>query len=273
MPRKDALRITSEGFLFLLFSTDSRHGQLCRVHVLPPFRLCPNPVGYQNKDVSKGTSFQIPTFEIVGSEGSNITEFKPVDEDGNPLSGEITVQFYTDKGKLIEDKQYSWWLGEDIDTGYPDGWYDGNQDEPKSCPLDLGEGFVVNTSYASGKLVYSGQIDTGALAIPIRKGTAFVGNVRPTAVNMSTLKPVTIDDEPVSGEITIQFYNDKGKLIEDKQYSWWLGEDIDTGYEDGWYDGNQDETKEYPFVAGEGFVINTSYTGAYLKFPAIGSKE
>ncbi len=231
-----------------------------------------NIVGYQNKDVSKGTSFQIPTFEIVGSEGSDITQFKPVDEDGQPLSGAITVQFYTEKGKLIEDQQVSWWLGEDIDEGYEDGWYDGNQDVPKSHKLDLGEGFVVDTSYVGGKFLYSGQVDTGAVAIPIRKGTAFVGNIRPTPVKMSALKPVNEDDEPMSGAITIQFYNDKGKLIEDQQYSWWLGEDIDEGYEDGWYDGNQDVPKEYEFAAGEGFVIDTSYTGVYLKFPAIGSK-
>ena len=228
-----------------------------------------NIVGYQNKDVARLLSNQIVTFEKVGAEGSNITEFVPVDENGDKLSGEITVQFYSDRGKMLED--YTYTLGADIDEGYEDGWYDGNMDEPKSRPLSFGEGFKVTTTYTGSKLVYAGQVDVGELAIPIPRLLSSTGNVRPCPIKMSDLKPVTEDDEVVSGEITIQFYSDRGKMLED--YTYTLGSDIDEGYEDGWYDGNMDEPKDKELEAGQGFCITTTYTGAFLKFPAIGSKE
>ncbi len=79
-----------------------------------------NIVGYQNKDVARLLSNQIPTFEKIGSEGTKLSEFTPFDENGDPLADEITVQFYSDRGKMLES--YTWTLGENIDTGYEDGW-------------------------------------------------------------------------------------------------------------------------------------------------------
>ena len=268
MPRKDALRTPSEGLLSLLFSTDSRHGQLCRVHVLHPLRLCPNPVGYQNKGVDFGLSNQIVTFEKVGDEGSNITEFAPVDENGDKLSGETTVQFYNEVGKLQEG--YTWWLGEDVDDGMPDGWYDEFMEEAKERPLDFGEGFKVTTTYTGSKLVYAGQVDVAAVAVPVPFGLSSKGNIRPCGIKMSDIKIVDENDDPVSGEITIQFYNEVGKLQEG--YTWWLGEDVDDGMPDGWYDEFMEEVKDKDLEAGQGFCITTTYTGAFLKFPGIGSK-
>ena len=268
MPRKDALRTLSEGLLFLLFSTDSRHGQLCRVHVLPPLRLCPNPVGYQNKDVARLLSNQICTFEKVGAEGSDITEFVPVDENGDKLSGGLTVQFYNEFGK--QQEEYTWWLGEDVDDGMPDAWYDINMDEPKARPLDFGEGFKSYTSQTGASLMYSGEVDTGAVAIPVPRLLSSKGNVRPCAIKMSDIHPVDESDEALSGVLTIQFYNEFGKQQE--EYTWWLGEDVDDGMPDAWYDINMDEPKDKDLEAGQGFCLYTSATGVYLKFNAIGGK-
>ena len=228
----------------------------------------PNPVGYQNKDVGKYLSSQMVTFEKVGGEGSNITEFYPVDENGEKLSGEVNIQIYSDRGKLLES--YAWFKGEDIDEGFEDGWYDDNQDETKSRKLDFGEGFNVYTTYTGSKLLYAGQVGLDAVAIPVPKYLSSKGNIRPTSVEMKDIVPVDENDDPVSGEINIQIYSDRGKLVE--SYAWFLGEDIDEGFEDGWYDDNQDEPKNKTFLAGEGFNIYTTYTGAFLKFPAIGSK-
>ena len=228
----------------------------------------PNPVGYQNKDVPKLLSNHIATFEKVGGEGSNISEFTPLDENGDKLSGEVNLQFFNEYGKLTET--YCWWFGEDIDTGFQDGWYDDNQDEVKARPLDLGEGFKVTTTYTGSKLTYSGEVDIDAIAIPIPKLLSCKGNIRPCDIKMSDLTPVDENDEPVSGEINLQFFNEYGKLVE--TYCWWYGEDIDTGFADGWYDDNQDEVKDRTILAGEGFCITTTYTGAFLKFKAIGGK-
>lgn len=184
------------------------------------------------------------------------------------MSGEITVQFYSEFGKLNE--QFTWWLGEDIDEGYVDGWYDDDMEEAKARSLDCGEGFFVYTAYTGSKLVYAGEVDTAVTAIPVPRLLSSKGNIRPCAIKMSDITPVTKDDEAVSGEITIQFYSEFGKLLE--QYTWWLGEDIDEGYVDGWYDDDMEEVKDKDLAAGQGFCIYTTYTGAYLKFPAIGSK-
>ena len=235
---------------------------VCRPH--PPSSI----VGYQNKDVARLLSNQIVTFEKVGGEGSNITEFTPVDENGDKLSGETIIQFYNEYGKLNE--QYTWWLGEDIDEGYVDGWYDDDMEEAKTRELDLGEGFKVSTSYTGSKLQYAGEVDTGVIAVPVPRLLSSKGNVRPCAIKMSDITPVDENDDAVSGEIIIQFYNEYGKLTE--QYTWWLGEDIDEGFVDGWYDDDMEEVKDKDLEAGQGFCISTSYTGAFLKFPAIGSK-
>ena len=258
----------SEGLLFLLFPSFSRHGHPCRDLCLLVSEAKPNPVGYQNKDVTRGLSNQIVTFEKVGGEGSNITEFTPVDENGDELSGEITAQFYGNTGKLLE--KYTWFLGEDIDEGYVDGWYDDDMEEAKERSLDFGEGFFVYTTYAGSALVYAGEVDTNDTAIPVARGLSSKGNIRPCAIKMSDITPVTEDDEPVSGEITIQFYGETGKLLE--KYTWFLGEDIDEGYVDGWYDDDMEDVKDKDLAAGQGFCIYTTYTGAFLKFPAIGSK-
>ena len=225
-------------------------------------------VGYQNKDVQKLLSNHIATFEKVGGEGSNISEFTPIDENGDKLSGEVSLQFFNEYGKLIET--YAWFKGEDIDEGFEDGWYDDNQDEVKERALDLGEGFKVYTTYTGSGLAYAGEVDVGAIAVPIPKLLSCKGNVRPCDIMMSDLTPVDENDDPVSGEISLQFFNEYGKLIE--TYAWFKGEDIDEGFEDGWYDDNQDEVKDRKILSGEGFCIYTTYTGAFLKFKAIGSK-
>ena len=178
------------------------------------------------------------------------------------------MQFYSDRGKLLE--KYTWWKGEDIDTGYVDGWYDDDMEEDKERPLDFGEGFKVDTSYTGAKLLYAGQVGVEAVAIPVPRLLSCKGNIRPCMVKMSSITPVDEDDEPLSGEMIIQFYSDRGKLLE--KYTWWKGEDIDTGYVDGWYDDDMEEDKDKDIEAGAGFCIDTSYTGGYLKFPAIGSK-
>ena len=131
----------------------------------------------------------------------------------------------------------------------------------------MGEGFKVYTTYSGSKLVYAGEVDANPIAIPIPKLLSCKGNIRPCDIQMSDLMPADENDDPISGEINIQFYNESGKLME--TYCWFLGEDIDEGFEDGWYDDNQDEVKERTILAGEGFCIYTISDGAFLKFRAI----
>ena len=104
-----------------------------------------NTVGYQGKDVGQGLSNQMPTFETVGAEGTDIANLRVLDENGDPLSGEITIQFYNEFGRLVEN--YTWWLGEDVDEGMDDGWFDDDMEEPKTRALAAGEGFCVYTTY------------------------------------------------------------------------------------------------------------------------------
>ena len=210
-------------------------------------------------------SNQIVTFETVGGEGAKLSNFKPVDEDGQPLSNEISVQLYSNRG--AKTAEYTWTLGEDIDEGFEDGWYDENQDEPKDCELPLGQGFLTYTTYANGSLVYSGEVDVKEIAIPVPRLLSFTGNIRPCEIKLSDLTTVDENDDPISNEISVQFYNERGQKT--AEYTWALGEDIDEGFADGWYDENQDEPKDVILPAGRGFCTYTTYEGGYLKFPAI----
>ena len=210
-------------------------------------------------------SNQIVTFEEVGSEGSNITEFAPIDENGDNISGGVTIQFYDQSGKL--DESFTWWLGEDVDDGMPNGWYDLSMEEAKSRQLDFGEGFKVYTTQEGSKLVYAGQVDVSEVAIPVLSGLSLKGNIRPCGIKMSDITPVDDEDSPLSGSVTIQFYNETGMLGE--SFTWWLGEDVDDGMPDGWYDLNMEEVKDKDLEAGQGFCIYTTFKGAFLKFPAI----
>ena len=97
-------------------------------------------------------SNHIATFEKVGGEGSNISEFTPIDENGDKLSGEVSLQFFNEYGKLIET--YAWFKGEDIDEGFEDGWYDDNQDEVKDRTILAGEGFCITTTYTGAFLKF-----------------------------------------------------------------------------------------------------------------------
>ena len=224
-----------------------------------------NTVGYLDKDVSQGLSNQMPTFEIVGAEGTDISKLKVMDEDGNPLSGEITIQFYDQYGFLAEN--YTWWKGADVDEGMDDGWFDDDMEEPKSRELALGEGFKIYTTYEGATIQYAGEVNTAEVAIPIPMGLSSLGNVRPTDLNLSTLLPVDENGDAVSGEITVQFYDQYGFLAEN--YTWWKGADVDEGMDDGWFDDDMEEPKTRALTGGEGFCVYTTYDGAYLKFPAI----
>ena len=97
-----------------------------------------------------------------------------------------------------------------------------------------------------------------------------MGNFRPVPIELKNLTVVDENDEPVSDAVTIQFYSDRGKLLE--QYTYTLGADIDEGYEDGWYDDDQETTHNKTIEAGQGFCIYTTESSAFLKFPAIGGK-
>ena len=224
-----------------------------------------NTVGYLDKDVSQGLSNQMPTFEIVGAEGTDISKLKVMDEDGNPLSGEITIQFYNEFGRLVEN--YTWWKGADVDEGMDDGWFDDDMEEPKSRALAFGEGFKISTTYEGATIQFAGEVNAAEVAIPIPVGLSSLGNVRPTDLNLSTLLPVDENGDSVSGEITVQFYNEFGRLVEN--YTWWKGADVDEGMADGWFDDDMEEPKTRALVGGEGFCVSTTYDGAFLKFPAI----
>ena len=110
-------------------------------------------------------------------------------------------------------------------------------------------------------------MNTDEVAIPIPVGLSPLGNIRPVDANLSELVPVDENGDAVSGEITVQFYNEFGRLVEN--YTWWTGEDVDEGMADGWFDDDMEEPKTRALVAGEGFCVSITFDGAFLKFPAI----
>ena len=64
----------------------------------------------------------------------------------------------------------------------------------------------------------------------------------------------------------IQFYDQYGVISSSFMYV--LGEDIDDGYADGWYEEDWETLAVKTFEAGEGFNV-LAVKGGYLTFPAL----
>ena len=106
-----------------------------------------NVVGYQNKEVRQNLSVQLPTFENIATEGINIQSIVPVAAEGDELeSGDFVIQIYDDTG--AQTASYAWVLGEDIDEGFADGWYEEDWETIVEKTFNAGEGF--NVSAAKG---------------------------------------------------------------------------------------------------------------------------
>ena len=174
------------------------------------------------------------------------------------------IQFYDQYG--IIEKQYLYVFGEDIDEGYEDGWYEEDMDTYVEKVFDVGEAFNVYAAKA-GSLQFAGQVLTAQTVVPVRKNISAQGNFRPTGVNIQDITPAVDDGYTLeSGDFVIQFYDQYG--IIEKQYLYVFGEDIDEGYEDGWYEEDMDTFVEKIFAAGEGFNVYAAKPGT-LTFPAL----
>ena len=229
----------------------------------------PNIVGYQNKEVRKLLSQQIVTFDKIGVDGIDIQGLLPVDGDGAYVGGgEVTVQFINDRGKVTGS--YSYYGKDEYDDGFAAGWYDEGTDELADYTFENGEAFMVLAGEACN-FTYNGEVNMLATYIPCRKLLSVQGNIRPAAVNIQTLVPYDSTDEADQayvggGEVTVQFTNDRGKVI--GSYSYYGKDEYDDGFAAGWYDEGTDELAVYSFGAGEGFLMLTGQA-CYLKFPAL----
>ena len=226
-----------------------------------------NIVGYQNANVRQNLSVQLPTFEGVGSEGMDIQKIIPVPAEGEVLeSGDYTIQIFNDVGRVTT--QYAYVLGEDIDDGYADGWYEEDWETFVEKTLAPGEAFKVSAAKAGGTFQYAGEVHGEAISVPVRQNLSAQGNVRPTAVNIQSIVPAVAEgDDLESGDFTMQLISDTGRVT--TQYAYVLGEDIDDGYADGWYEEDWETIVEKTFAPGEGFLMSAAKDGGALTFPAL----
>ena len=196
----------------------------------------------------------------------DIQNIKPVPADGEDISsGDFTIQIYGDTG--IIQTQYMYVLGEDIDEGYADGWYEEDWETLVVKTFDAGEAFNLSMAVDGASLQYAGQVNGEETLVPVRKNLSAQGNIRPATVDIQSITPVVEDGDTLeSGDFTIQIYGDTG--IIQTQYMYVLGEDIDDGYADGWYEEDWETLVVKTFGAGEGFNVSAAKAG-YLKFPAL----
>lgn len=209
---------------------------------------------------------QLATFEDVGSEGMDIQNIKPVAPDGEEVaSGDFTMQIYGETGAI--QASYMYVIGEDIDEGYEDGWYEEDMETLVVKTFNAGEAFNMYMAVDGASLQYAGEVNGEETLVPVRQNLSAQGNLRPTSVNIQSIVPVVDDGEEVeSGDFTIQIYGETGAI--QASYMYVLGADIDDGYEDGWYEEDMETLVEKTFEAGEGFNMYSSKEG-YLKFPAL----
>lgn len=228
-----------------------------------------NVVGYQLKPVRKLLSQTACTFDQIGiKDGAlDIQKLLPVDEEGEYVGdGDITIQFISDRGKL--DFAYSYYGAKEYDKSHPDaGWYDEDEDELAEYTFASGEAFQVYGGSACN-FQYSGEVVMAETDVPFRKLLSFQANVRPCETDIQSIIPVDGDGEYIGdGDITIQFFSDRGKLS--TAYSYYGPKEYDKSHPDaGWYDEDEDELAEYTFAAGEGFKLYAG-TAGYLRFPEL----
>ena len=225
-----------------------------------------NIVGYQTKDVRKNLSVQLATFEDVAAEGMDIQNIKPVPAEGEDVSsGDFTIQIYGATGVI--QTQYLYVLGEDIDEGYPDGWYEEDMETLVTKTFDAGEAFNLSMAVEGAALQYAGQVNGEETSVPVRQNLSAQGNFRPTSVDIQSIIPVVDEGKSFSsGDFTIQIYGPTGVI--QTQYLYVFGADIDEGYADGWYEEDMETYVDKTFAAGEGFNVSAA-TAGYLKFPAL----
>ena len=224
-------------------------------------------VGYQNKDVQKNLSSQVSTFEVVSGGDLDIQALTPaVAAPGELESGDFTIQFYSEFG--ICTNSFTYTFGEDIDEGYKDGWYEFDGETLATYSFQYGEAFMVYSTKAGGSFTYSGQVTGEEMEVPVIKNLSAQGNIRPTVVDIQDIVPEVTEEgkELESGDFTIQFYSEFG--ICTNSFTYTFGEDIDEGYEDGWYEFDGETLADYDFPAGFGFKAYATKAGKLI-FPAL----
>ena len=116
--------------------------------------------------------------------------------------------------------------------------------------------------------MYAGEVNGEEVAVPVRQYLSAQGNFRPTSVNIQSIVPAVADgDELLSGDFVIQIIGDTGRVL--NSYAYVLGEDIDDGYADGWYEEDWETLVEKTFAPGEGFLMSAAKDGGTLLFPAL----
>ena len=273
-----------------------------------------NAVGYSNTNVEKdGQQLQSASFITIGfqdadgNKGVRLSDLKVTgyEDDMGICYGAIWIDMLHTDGSVPEiegmPKSYLW--VDDVDSGFEPGWYDtdltpladdqsvlGNADE---ITFACGEGICFNAKEgydAYAKLVCNGEVVQGQVDFYVNKdGQQIAGNPLCRTIKLSELS-VTGYEEDMGicyGAIWIDMLHTDGSVPEidgmPKSYLW--VDDVDSGFEAGWYDtdltpladdqsvlGNADEIE---FKPGEGICINAKegYDAyAVLKFPSLGLK-
>ena len=226
-----------------------------------------NVVGYQDKDVRFGQSFQGCSFDQIGVAGGalDIQNLKPVDENGDEVGGgDVNIQFYSYSGGFLFS--YAYYEEDGFDSDTPAGWYDEDNGVLADYSFAAGEGFKVYTGSAA-KFVYSGEVNLAETDVPVRFGQSFQVNIRPCNTDIQTIIPVDENgDEVGGGDVNIQFYSYSGGF--QFSYAYYEKDGFDTDTPAGWYDEDNGVLADYTFGPAEGFKVYTG-TACWLRFPEL----
>ena len=107
--------------------------------------------------------------------------------------------------------------------------------------------------------------------VPFRKLLSFQANIRPCVTDIQSIIPVDDEGNYIGdGDVTIQFFSDRGKLLQ--QFSYYGPEELedDDGnlLEAGWWNDEDYIYADYEFTAGEGFKVYAGQAG-FLRFPEL----
>ena len=181
--------------------------------------------------------------------------------------GDVNIQILNDENKTI--KTFYWLTNSDWGVDDGDGWYEDPNDPAERAEYLFKpcEGFIMTSAAGAIQMQNAGSVQY-PVQIPFRQFFQLGGNPWPKTLYLSQMTP-TGENVNGMGDVNIQILNDENKTI--KTFYWLTNTDWGVDDGDGWYEDPNDpaERAEYPFAAGEGFIMTSAAGAITLNIPEL----
>ena len=210
------------------------------------------------------------TFEDVGKATIDIQNILPVSEEAGEDIGDGSYDIQTIKPDGTMSEQFSYKTVHE-DNVAKNGWYDANDQLAKKT-LTLGEGLWYYSYWANSSLLFSGEVEMGAIDMPLcEDGYGVTGVARPAGINIQDILPISDEagEDVGDGSYDVQTIKPDGTMNEQFSYKTVHEDNVE---KDGWYDAN-DKLATKDLAAGEGLWYYSYWGGSFFRLKALDAKD